>query len=209
MAAAGISIFPIMVFLLSSRCKYPTTERTPTHNSIMPRIVITASKSSGDNVIGRLRAQIIEQRRVKQNFLVDGLRVRIQNRRVLDEYIRTREHILETSAMKTKDEMDDIVEISRDRLGLEMMRVLTEIYSEISELEKSILDARRESEAAAIIETDTQFLARVNSIRKQPLFFKTLEMTGNGESMNPAFTMNLAGFALLCGILATVLVLRN
>jgi len=165
-----------------------------------------ASKSSGD-IIGRLRAQIREQRQVKQNFIANGLRVRMQNRRVLDEYIRTREHILETSAMKTKDDMDATVQISRDRLGLEMMAILTGIYSEIDALEKSILDARRESEAAAIIETDTEFLARVNSIRNQPLFFKTLEMTANDNS-NPAFTINLAGFAMICGIVATVLVLN-
>ena len=165
----------------------------------MPRITVTASESSRD-VVRETR----ERRRLK-TLLVDGTRFSFQNRLVLEEFVRKRKKILETNTRKTRDEMNAAFEIGDDQLGLDKMRDIGAMYTEIHELElmEVLTDIYKEVDLdKTIAEPDPESLEQAD----KPLL-KTLEMPAN-ISMNPEVTIDLAGFVLLCGFVVTVLMLR-
>ena len=165
----------------------------------MPRITVTASESSRD-VVRETR----ERRRLK-TLLVDGTRFSFQNRLVLEEFVRKRKKILETNTRKTRDEMNAAFEIGDDQLGLDKMRDIGAMYTEIHELElmEVLTDIYKEVDLEkTIAESGRESMEQAD----KPLF-ENLEMPAN-RSMNPEVTRDLAGFVLLCGFVVTVLMLR-
>jgi len=94
------------------------------------------------------------------------------------------------------DKMRDIGAMYTEIHELELMEVLTDIYAEVDALDKTIAES-----AAVAAAVDPESLER----NQRPL--KTLEMPAN-RSMNPAGKIDLAGFVLLFGFVVTVLMLR-